>query len=418
MSGYVPRHSRAPKEDEQSETFLFSVPDKITDSAEEAEEDALFTRNLTATTASVAAEAVASSDDELIENILEADKAVREHPELANPLVVSGEIHDADAEAALVKIRRRRWPVTIAIILAAIIIAGAVTYYVLSSQALERENNRTQGYVQLDEAIALIQESDTVVVSLDEATVTEVTEANLADRKLLLERVPATVETLQTAIDTASGAVSLLTTQEDKDFARHVIDAAENRLAMLDSGEAIINKDIQAMSSALLFGQAWDLIINADSELRATTELAGSGNYLDIQEAIARNGVVLVNLQQAHALLTQASETFPEADYTVIFEYLTLKTESVQLAIEADQALFDGDVDLYNTKNAEFGSKDAAVVEAAGRISATPLTLITDAYEKSTADIRALYDSARANAAEADGYIREYVGVDTQTGVQ
>lgn len=325
---------------------------------------------------------------------------------------------DEAADEALAKIRKRRWPGIIAIILAFIIVAGGVTYYVLYTQASEREAQRTAGYELLDESIALIQESDSLVVLFDTATTTEVTKDNLSDRGVLLERVSSTMETLEYAEQDAHAALALMTSSEDREFAQHVIDAAVNRKDMLTSGETIITKDIEAMNSALIFGQAWELIINADTELRASTELSRSGVYRELQEAIERNNGVLASLQQATDLLVQAGAVFEEANFSTVSNYVTLKAESVVLAIEADQAVLGGNLEAVNTKNAEFGLKDAEVVDAATKIPSDPLSLIADAYDNATADARALYDSARANAAEADAYIREYVGVETQTGVQ
>lgn len=335
-----------------------------------------------------------------------------------NPLIVPGETSTETGDAALSKIRRRRWPVIIAIILAAIVISGAVTYFVLASQASEREASRAAVYGALDEAIALIQESDQVVVALDSATVTEVTEADLAERQALLERVPDTLETLDSAEEYVNEALELIVSGDDKDFAEQITAAITNRRDMLTSGKAIITKDIEAMNSALLFGSAWELVVAADAELRTTTELSRTGNMYSLQEAIERNQAVASTLEQAATLIAQAGEAFSEADFSTVETYLTLKRESVALAIEADQAVLNGDLATVNAKNTEFGLKDAEVVEAASLIPANPLTLITDAYETSTADDRALYDSARANAADADVYIREYVGVETQTGVQ
>jgi len=325
---------------------------------------------------------------------------------------------EEDAELEEPQRRRRRWPIIIAIILVVIIVGGAVTYFVLYTQAQTRDANRTEGYGLLDDAIALIQESDTVVVALDSATTTEVTQDNLSDRKVLLGRVPGTLATLNSAQEKAQAAAALFTSAEDSALAQHVIDAAVNRIDMLTSGEVIITKDIEAMNSTLLFGQAWEIIVDSDTELRAIAELSKTGGYYELQEAIERNNAVLTSLNSASDLLTQASDVFKDADFSTITTYLSLKIESVQLAIQADQAILDGDLDTANARNSDFAEKDAAVVDAASKIPSEPLSLIINAYDFSTADARALYDSARANAADADSYIREYVGVETQTGVQ
>ncbi len=403
--------SKKPKKKKKQKKGEASLSDALVEGAQSTPTDLIKSASASSSNESL-------SDEFLLDAILDADLAVREHPELANPLIITGETPDSEADPSLAKIRRRRWPVTIAIILAVILIGGAVTYYVLSTQALERETNRTAAYVLLDEAIALIQESDQVVVSLDSATTTEVTGANLSEREVLLERVPTTRETLATAEEKAREAIELLTSSEDKEFAQHVIDASVNREDMLTSGENIISKDIEAMNSVLLFGQAWELIVNADTEFRATAELSKTGSYSGLRQAIDRNNAILTSLQQASDLLNQAQEAFADADYSSVTDYVARKMESVQLAIAADQAILDGDIDAVNARNAEFDLKDAEVVDAASKIPPEPLSLITNAYETATAEDHALYDSARANAAEADSYIREYVGVETQTGVQ
>ena len=390
-------------------------------SEEEASKDALSIDDASKEDPSLeeASKELPSIDDELLDAILDADKEVREHPELADPDLgaVGADIEADDPELTPTR-KRRRWPVTIAIILTVIIVGGATTYFVLSSQALEREARRTEGYALLDEAIALIQESDQVIISLDLAVTTEVTEANIAERGMLLERVPTALDTLDIANEKARAAVELLTAPDDLEFAEQVIQAVTNRKDMLTSGEVIITKDIEAMESALIFGRAWELIINADTELRATTQLSLNNVFNELYEAIDRNNAIINSLEHASELLTQAQEAFKEADFATISQYVTLKKESVQLAIEADQFILEGNFDAYSAKNIEFGLKDAAVVEAASRLPFEPLTLITDAYDVATAEFRAQYFSARANAAEADALIREYVGVETQTEVQ
>jgi len=359
-----------------------------------------------------------SDEDELLETIPEDEFTATELPILETEDELEGDMFEPGSASEVSIPHKRRWPIPIAIVLAAIIIGGAITYLVLSSQANQREENRRIGYELLDEAIALIQESDVVVVTLDAAILSEVTQDNLNERRILLERVPPTLETLGSAEDQAREAIKLFTSDEDKELAQHVINAAVNKIDMLTSGEVIMTMDIAAMSSAIFFGEAWTIIVGSDAELRASAELSRTGGYYALQEAIARNNTVLENLARASDLLTQAQAVFAEADYSTVFNYLELKIESIQLAIAADQAVLDGNLDLVNIKNAEFELKDAAVVNAANQIPLEPLTLITEAYDEAIAQAHAKYNSARANAVEADWFIREYVGVETQTEVQ
>jgi hypothetical protein len=235
---------------------------------------------------------------------------------------------------------------------------------------------------------------------------------------VLLERVPTTLETLALAVEKASASIELYTAEADKEFAQQVLEAATNREEMLLSGEVLIGKDIEAMNAVVLLGQAWELILNADTELRAVTELSRSGGYYELREAIDRSNNVLAQLDQATTLLAQAKEAFSAVNFSSLDNYLVLRIESVRIAIEADQALLDANLETSTALNEEFRKKDEVVVAAAALIAAQPLSLITDAYELETAEARERYNSARGNAADADAYIREYVGVEMQTGVQ
>lgn len=482
MSAYVPRHSQKKEEPEQGSSFdqLLSeiragkqaeekesmselLPIKKEKQKprrarkkEEQEEWALHEQELAATSeqefAATSEQELATTktallqpEDALADIIVDADKAVAEHPELANPFVVTGEIPDNLDEEALSKIRKRRWPVVIAIVLSLIVITGAVTYYVLSSQAMQRESNRAAGYDALDEAISLITESDQVIVAAldpaiiesnqiiaslsadqlpslsateEPAAVTAARNVDLSERQALLERIPKTLETLKGAEEYANTALGLMTAQEDKDFAQKVLDAVANRKDLLNNGEKIIGENINAITATLKIYDAWVLMSNADAELRATTLLSESTNYNNLQQAIERNSVILATLEQATALVNEASESFPAADYSAISNYITFKSQQVTLAIEADQAVLNSDLETANAKNAEFAVKDGEVVEAAKQMTDNPLSLIASAYASTTAQWQDAYKQARAKVAEADSFIREYVGVDEYVGVE
>jgi hypothetical protein len=358
------------------------------------------------------------SDTELAHAIEAASRAVHKRPDLALPPLRPVVQPEVTADKVLARMQRRRWPILIALSLFLILVSGTITYIVLYNQAMQRETNRTSGYRLLDEAIALVQEGDLEVIALDEAIKTEITAEDLARRRVILEKVPTTTKTLTSALEAAQAAQPLLTSSEDQAFARHVLDAAANRLDMLSSGAVLLDNDIKAMNCAQLFGLAWDLLVRADEDMRSATKTAQSGNYYDVRAAIDLNTTVLEVLNQASELLGQAQAAFEAADFSAVSSYLILKKESVELAISSDQALLDANLDAAYTHNSAFAQKDAEVVAAAARIPADPLSLIISTYDRVISADKQLFDSARANVADADVFIREYLGVETQTGVQ
>jgi hypothetical protein len=152
--------------------------------------------------------------------------------------------------------------------------------------------------------------------------------------------------------------------------------------------------------------------------MRDAADLSSSGNYYDVLDAVEANQAVLAELEQASLMLDQAKQQFADVEFRTINEYLALKKEAVQLALESDQALVDADLETATNKNLEYGAKDTEAVTAASRIPPDPFTIITATYGIVTGSASQQYASARANAADSDIFIREYVGVDTQTAVQ
>ena len=390
MSGYVPKHSRS------NATPSDTKPKPKEEVANKA----------------------SLADDSFFNEILDADKAVREHPELANPSISKSVMPSVHADPSVVTIRKRRWPVTAMLVFVIVLLGGLATYYVLTTQATERSENRAAAYALLDEAIALIDESNQVVNPLVGVLGSDISEAYPLEHQALLNNVSTALDSLTTAEEKAREAESLLSLEEDKTFAQHVIDAATNRRDMLTSGSSLVETSIQAAHASASFGQAWDLIINADAELRATTVLSAGGEQEQLVQAIERNNAILPNLQLATERIADAQAAFNEADFSAVTTYIALKTESVYLALEADQAKLEGNTELVATKNIEFALKDAAVVDAATKIPFNPFDIITLAKTVATTEQRALFDTARANIATADEVIQEYAGVETQTAVQ
>jgi hypothetical protein len=301
---------------------------------------------------------------------------------------------------------------------ALILVGGTTAYFLITTAAAQQESDREEGYRNLDDAIALVQEADAVVVALDQAIDSQVTEENLAQLQALLDQSRTIEETLTNASQHADQALQFFSQTGDQALAQHVIDAADYRSDMLNYGRMIVQNDISAMQGALLLADAWYLITSADYNMRHAVEVVGGANASKIQEAVDSNKAAAEELAQAQMKIQEAQGVFDQADFSSIANFLVVKREAALLAIESDEALLAKDVTLATQKNDEYTSKDAEVVQAAQKIPSDPMSLITDAYDAATKDIIASYQLARGKAADSDGFVREYTGVDVLPSTQ
>ncbi|MDR2493538.1 MAG: hypothetical protein LBD25_08830 [Coriobacteriales bacterium] len=314
--------------------------------------------------------------------------------------------------------RKKRWPIVIAVLLMLILASGVAMYFYLHHQAAEREQRRIGAYEDLNAAIALIQECDPVVIRLDLATERQVTAEAVLELRALLDLLPGTEQRLDLALEKAQGAYDAFSEPTDQELCRHVLDAATFRKQMLSAGKKLIETDIEAITSLGLFTEAWELIVLADDEMREAAALSTAGGSTRVRQAAELNQSASVRLDAAQAKIAEAQAAFSGVSYGVVARYVDLKKEAAVLAVQADEATLRSDFASAVEANLAFGNKDKEVVVAAALIPTDPVSLVTTAYDNITAQVRDVYRSARASAADSDAYVRDYVGVGIQTGLQ
>ncbi|MDR1422593.1 MAG: hypothetical protein LBI64_07005, partial [Coriobacteriales bacterium] len=313
--------------------------------------------------------------------------------------------------------KKPAWPIVVAALIIFIVVTGGLTFFIrftMSQNAAELAAIKAEGDRHLNEAITLIQEADTIVIAFDNTNENKVTEEALPQLEALLDQIPSAQETLDVAITKAELAQTTYVTAEDKQLAQYAIDAATARKDMLDLSSQLTSYDIAAMLCAVEFSTAWDLLIAADGDMRLAVEVVNENGNGAVGQAMEYNQAADDKLTQAQEAIARASELLPEADFSSIVNYLTAKRESVALAIASDEALLADDIAGANRLNDEFVSKDAQVVELATLIPEEPISLIVNAYDEATSEVRTAYHTARDLAADADAFLRAFVGTNVR----
>ena len=306
------------------------------------------------------------------------------------------------------------WPVFIVALAVFVLLTGGLTYFnrtVLASQADEQAEIKRQGNELLDESLAFIQEADMVVIALDTASESRLGAGDIPVLEALLDQIDSTQELLDNAIEKAEQARYTYTNKSDKALAQYAIDAAEYRKTMLVLSAQIADYDIKTIKSALLLEQAWNLIVDADMDMRTAVEMVAVHGANGVVDSRNYNERALYRLTLAQQILGTIPEIFPEIDLSSITNYLTVKIQSAQLALDSDNYYLDGYYTRAKEKNEEFKIKDLEVVELALKIPAVPMTLVISAYDEVTREIRESYKQNRSEAADIDAYLRAYLGI-------
>jgi len=317
----------------------------------------------------------------------------------------------APAQAGASGPGERRSGLTAAIIVVAIIavaalgVAGWMYYQTTATQraAVER----------LEEATALVESADAVVLDLDEIVRAEISSEMTTQVAEVAEQVPGAAVELEEAIVLIDGALEDLPDDEVA-YARALRDSASARLDMLAQADPILEANAKAAAALGPASDAWTLVLQANELSRqAVTEY----NKLT-KESVTKSGELTreaeTKVREAKDLFSQATTAFPEADLSAYIEYCDAKLASLDLSKQADQAFLAGQPAQANTLSDRFNAAERELAAKAAELPASPAVPIAAAYEELAQEATELYFQARARATEADARLRE-ASADTAT---
>jgi len=301
--------------------------------------------------------------------------------------------------------RRRRVMVVLASVLA-LALAAAGIYHLKTG-----ELRYAQTEERFHQAVAMMQETDEVVVGIDTAVNSQVTADGLTRLQDLLDRVPQTEDELQQVIGILDEIEPAMKRHNNGDIVAQLRTSAEARLAMLEAGSELVGYDIEAMRSSESFAEGWMLITTADKLSREAGAFATYATSNNVSQALNLNNQALADLTDAKARITEASQAFPDADFSTLQSYIDSKMKALGYASAADQAFLDGDTATVDAQTALYTAEDANAVAFAQKLPTDPSQIILGAYDKVTAAPRKSYVEARQQAADAEAAVRNYLGI-------
>ncbi len=276
----------------------------------------------------------------------------------------------------------------------------------------------------IDSAIDRLRDSDAVIVPLDTAIAAEIDSGTASESLSNLMLQSSSTATMLTDAETYANEAarsSDLLSAEENDAVGAVKNSVSARRSMLEVGRMLLSADTESAAALDSLNQAYNCIASANSHIQA-----GLDQYYAYREALNNDwdtsgfdlwGIVqqdndaISDLAMAQNWVASARESFPEADLTVLDNYLNTRINQVNILVQIDTCIANGDIEGADSFGQAYTDADAASQQAASQVPATAAELLVNSWATTTAAQRDAYDAARTKCVEADAILNAYLGI-------
>lgn len=179
---------------------------------------------------------------------------------------------------------------------------------------------------------------------------------------------------------------------------------------MLDAGVAIVDEALMATESYEAADDGWTKIIDGDAEVREASALMKTMSKTTVRESMDKTNAAMASFYEAQSLLGKATDSYPGLDLSPFEKYLSKRLEAQSVALEADQAYLDRDKTALKKKNNSYNQLEEESAELAQKLEKNPEELVVEKYRAAVEDKKKAYDAERLKAANADTFLRDYLG--------
>ncbi len=261
----------------------------------------------------------------------------------------------------------------------------------------------------LVEALRQIDESDEVVMAIDDLVNEPFSDDNQTKRKTVSSGISDAKERLKAAEDQAKEASSGLNDGLAKQAASEAISSIDARLSMLDSGQMLLKASQDAIDGTAAYNQAWDRVLAADDIVREAAKLTSSS---ETEESKAKYEEALATFEDARTKLANVQTKYQQVDLTDVLTYVDKRIEAMGYAIASDEALIAKEKEEAVTQNDNYNNTETEAATSALNLPAHPEQLYRSAYSNNTSETLKTYRAARSQAGTSDTVIREYLGAE------
>lgn len=308
------------------------------------------------------------------------------------------------------------WKVVIALVVLAALTAIGVGWWLY----YETTQARNAAIERLNEATALVESADDVVLAVDAVVRAEI-DADVGEQAAeLQDELPGAREELSSAIRLI-GQARVDLPDDELVYAQALEDSALARIDMLDDASTILEYNVKAAAALDPALDAWSLVVEAGDLSIQAVESYNELTRESVTRSAELTGEAAEKVREAQALFSEAATGFPEVDFEPYLEYCAEKLAALEISKEANEAYLADRPEAANELSQRYNEAEQALAELAAELPASPAELIANGYERYAAEATEDYFDARARATDADGRLREAagegdVGIDEEDG--
>lgn len=310
------------------------------------------------------------------------------------------------------------------VVIAVILVIAAAAFFIVRGRV------RASATENILAAIERISDADVVITPLDEAIASEISTSTVSgevSNSMLSSTTASNALTDALAYAEEAGTYDFLLSEEQRD----VIDAIELSVAarrtMIEIGRTLLSADSTVSSAIENLDAAYASIASANEYVQQshaayqtyadTVAQNGDTSGIDLWAIVEIDNQAVACITSAQASVAAAKEAFPSADYTALENYLINRLNELNLYVQFDTAVANGDEDTANSMIDLLNEASAVSTTAAALVPAASEDVVRSAYASVTSSQSEQYESARAQCVENDEIIRDYLGTSDESFV-
>lgn len=296
--------------------------------------------------------------------------------------------------------RRRNTWITVAVVA----VVALVVFGLLGYQAFTK---RLAAARQLDEATALVEQGDIIVVQVDGVIREKVTPELAESARGAQRQVPEAATQLERAVKLIETGYSDLT--EDEQRRANLLKAAANaRLAMLAVAPEVLEFNVKAAESLTSARDAWDKVLAADKLSDQAVAAYNKLTKASVGDSSKLNKGAAEQLMASRSGFAEAERAFPEVPFETYVAYIDTRIRLNKLSQQSDAAWLAGQLVKANSLISSYNAEDKKAVAQAALLPTSPEAAIATAYENAVKESTDAYYLARDKATKADDKLRNF----------
>lgn len=309
-----------------------------------------------------------------------------------------------EQEIARRKARRRKGRiVAISTVVAASLAIVSVGVWAWHCQVTEQ-----QGYEsELMDALRLVSQADETILKIDAIVDDPFAEESDGRRQEVLSSIGQTKQLLVDAGEKARNVSEKLSDPSVREVANQTVISISARQGMIARGMQLVEASEDAEQVARECDAAWQVVLDADAQVREATKLAGR-NEVDAskEHTLEAKRLFSDGREQLEALQAEYSA----ADFSKLIEYVEKRMDAMDLAVQSDEALSEKNKEEAIARNDAYNAAEEEAATMAASLPSDPKQLVKDAYFAAWAEVIRNYAGQRAAAGTSDAVIRDYLG--------